>query len=564
VRRVRISLFILGLLLILATLGGVLFHFASAVDPAEVQSAPARAIPNTDVNPYGANFFLAREVEEWKREKTIQMAKEAGIGWVKQHFVWAEVEPRRKGEFVDEASGESTWRKYDQIVDLCEKYGLQIIARLDRPPDWTRQDNAYPERPPDDFDDYGDFVYEFVKHYQGRVHYIQIWNEPNIFPEWGDQEVNPAQYVELLKVAYRRAKEADPNVYVLSAPLAITLEEFPIRRNLNDLVFLEEMYQAGAKDYFDILSANAFGFEYPPDDPPDPGVLNFSRVLLQREIMEKHGDADKPVWLNEYGWNAAPDDPLHFSEEELPWKRVDEEQQAEYTLRGIEEARAKWPWVGVFNIWYFRQVGHFSPDQPEYYFRMVDVDFTPRRVYYAVKDAAVALRVAGAGHYEETHSAVVADSGWRAVIEPRASGEAHLVSESPGASLSFTFKGDGVSLLTWRGNQAGRLLVTLDGRDVAGLPVDDKGRSYVDLYDPATQWQAWVPLVSGAGNGQHVLRLTVSDEGNPASNGHHCSMDAFQVAPPPPPSFPYIPVAGLGLGALIATWLLYRELRSRS
>jgi len=120
-----------------------------------------------------------------------------------------------------------------------------------------------------------------------------------------------------------------------------------------------------------------------------------------------------------------------------------------------------------------------------------------------------------------------------------------------------------VERLTWRGSQAGRLLVTLDGRDVAGLPVDEKGRSYVDLYDSATQWQAWVPLVSGAGNGQHVLRLTVSEESNPASNGHHCSVDAFQIALPRLPSFPYIPVAGLGLGALIATWLLYRELRSR-
>ena len=323
------------------------------------------------------------------------------------------------------------------------------------------------------------------------------------------------------------------------------------------------MYQAGAKDYFDILSANAFGFEYPPDDPPDPGVLNFSRVLLQRAIMEKYGDANKPVWIDEYGWNAAPDDPLNFPEEELPWKRVDEEQQAEYTLRGIEEARANWPWAGVFNIWYFRQVGQFSPDQPEYYFRMVDVDFTPRRVYYAVKDAAAALTVAGAGHYEESNPTVVADSGWHAVIEPQASGEAHLISESPGASLSFTFKGDEVSLLTQRDSQAGRLLVTLDGRDATGLPVDEKGRSFIDLYNPVIQWQAWVPLVSGAGNGQHVLRLTVSEESNPASAGHLCSMDAFQVALAPRPSFPYIPVAALGLGALAATWLLYRELRSR-
>ena len=72
-----------------------------------------------------------------------------------------------------------------------------------------------------------------------------------------------------------------------------------------------------------------------------------------------------------------------------------------------------------------------------------------------------------------------------------------------------------------------------------------------------------MPLLSGAGNGQHVLRLTVSEEGNPASADHRCSVDAFKVALAPRPSFPYLPVTGLGLGTLALAWLLYRELKSR-
>ena len=70
--------------------------------------------------------------------------------------------------------------------------------------------------------------------------------------------------------------------------------------------------------------------------------------------MVRYGDEGKAVWFNEYGWNAAP---VHFTDEQLIWERVTEEQQAEYTLRGIEYARTEWPWAGVFNIWYFRQVG---------------------------------------------------------------------------------------------------------------------------------------------------------------------------------------------------------------
>jgi len=531
----------------------LLFRFLALVLASPPPASPPHSIPNTDVNPYGANFFLHWEVEAWKRERTVKMAREAGIGWAKLHFPWEELEPEQKGVFRT-SSGGSSWDKYDQIVELCERYGLQIIARLDRPPPWTRKDNTVPEAPPDNFEDYGDFVHEFVKHYKGRIRYIQIWNEPNIHPEWGNRPVDPAGYVELLKIAYRRAKEADPNVYVLSAPLAITLGEphpEPGKwRSMNDLQFLEEMYKAGAKDYFDILSANAFGMDRPPDDPPDPQVLNFSRVVLQREIMEKYGDSDKPIWFNEYGWNAAPDD---LPPEKLRWKRVSEEEQALYTVQGIEMARQLWPWAGVFNIWYFRQVGNFSPEHPEYYFRMVDVDFTPRPVYYAVKEATAGIGVAGPGYYEETNPAVSADAGWEGVIEPQASAKALLVGRAPGANLTFTFHGEMVDLIAKKEEGAGRLLVTLDGHPVKGLPRDAKGRSYVNLAASTTQWRVRVPLVRRTTNRQHVLRLTVEGNGP-------VFVDAFEVRMAPTPSFPWeLLLLALGIGT--DGWLLWREAR---
>ena len=509
---------------------------------------PGQPIPHTDVNPFGANFFLAREVEHWKQELTLDMARAAGIVWIKQQFSWEEIEPRRKGEF--------DWAKYDRIVDLAEQAGMQIIARLDRPPDWTRQDNQFKTRPPDDLADYGDFVYEFVRRYRGRVGHIQVWNEPNLTAEWGFQRVDAVAYTRLLEVAYRRAKEADPDVVVLSGPLAITLEDASMRGNHNDLVFLEEMYQAGAGAYFDILSANAFGLDRPPEDPPDPGVLNMRRVELQREIMERYGDAGKPIWINEYGWNAAPE---QFLDKDLIWKRVTEEEQAEYTLRGIDFAHENWPWAGVFGIWYFRQTGQqYTPDDAAYYFRMVDVDFTPRRVYDAVQDATGTLFVAPAGHFEETNPALVPDPNWYSVIAPEASGEGLFESRELGSSLIFTFHGHSVDLIARRGPEEGRLLVTVDGRNVSGLPLDDQDRSYIDLYARETQWQTQIGIVQGLAPGQHAVRLTIS-EGEQVSG----NVDAFQVNAGQPLGFPSLPVALLGLGILLAAGALAWDRRRR-
>ncbi|MBC7254999.1 MAG: hypothetical protein H5T66_02680, partial [Chloroflexi bacterium] len=115
-------------IVLLSTLGYILYlGVGQGSGPAPT---PARTIPNTDVNPFGANFFLAREVEPWKLERTLQMAASAGIRWVKQQFSWEEIEPLRKGEYLDPVTKADTWAKYDRIVEACERYGLEIVARL--------------------------------------------------------------------------------------------------------------------------------------------------------------------------------------------------------------------------------------------------------------------------------------------------------------------------------------------------------------------------------------------------------------------------------------------------
>lgn len=534
----RVGLLLFAGMFCLVVLLGLLARYAVTAQTGVAESAPLREIPNTDVNPFGANFFLQWEAEPFKREKTVEMAARAGIGWAKQQFPWEDIEP---------SAGQYRWQKYDAIVDLYRKYGLQVIARLDRPPDWTREDNRFQQRPPDDFNDYGDFVEQFVRHFKGRIRYIQIWNEPNIFPEWGDQPVDPAAYTKLLSIAYRRAKSVDPNIYVLSAPLAINVETGP--RNLSDLIFLEQMYQAGAADYFDILSANAFGMDRPPEDPPDPDVLNFRRIELQREIMVRYGDGDKPIWFNEYGWNAAP---ANFPPEKLIWRRVTEAQQAEWTVEGIRWAREHWPWAGVFNIWYFRQIGNLSPANADYYFRMVDVDFTPRRVYYAVQRATTGVKVAGPGYHQETAPPIVPDDGWRPRVEPRASAEAHIVANGQGASLTFAFDGTGVDLIARRAPQAGRLAATIDGRAVPQRPRDQEGHSVVNLTASESAWQSRMTIARDLAPGRHTLELTLLDG--------EAAIDGFVVQLNYAPAFPFIPAGASVVGLVTAGWLLYRDI----
>jgi hypothetical protein len=371
------------------------FQLASNLTRPQPETKPDVPVSHTGVSPFGINVFLEQEVEPEKRDLSLRMISEAGFKWIRQEFPWEDIEIHGKGDFEDRRHEpyRSAWEKYDHIVDLAEKYDLSIIARLSNPPAWSRAagDEMGTYAPPDDYADFGDFVHAVVSRYRGRIQYYQIWNEPNIYPEWGEQPVDPEAYTELLKIGYTRAKEADLDCVIISGALASTIELGP--RNLNDFIFLQRMYDAGAGDYFDILAMQGYGlWSGPYDRRMRPRVINFSRPLYIRDMMIKNGDGEKPIWISEMNWNALPPDHPAYPE----FGRVTEEQQARYVVEAYRRAQAEWPWVGVINFWFFKRASEDEKDQAWYYFRMVEPDFTPLPVYDAVKEYTHQSSVAGA------------------------------------------------------------------------------------------------------------------------------------------------------------------------
>jgi hypothetical protein len=262
--------------------------------------------------------------------------------------------------------------------------GIQVIARLDTTPKWARPGNPHPNTPPDDLEDFGDYVEAVVSRYRGRVRFYQIWNEPNLSVEWGaDRPVDPEAATELLRVAHTRAKGADPSAVIVAPALAPTISDSP--EALSELVFLDRMYAAGAAAYFDIGSVQVYGLANGPDDRRlDPDRVNVSRAILYREIMVRHGDAKKPVWASEVGWNA----PGPGAEGDSLWGVVTPDQQARYTVRLLERARTEWPWMGVMNLWFLRRPEEGAEKTIQGGFRMLDHDFRTRPVYTEVRSYA--------------------------------------------------------------------------------------------------------------------------------------------------------------------------------
>ncbi len=321
----------------------------------------------------GVHTRLTDEVEEWKIQRTLQMVREMGAPWIVEFFPWAYIEPFEQGDY--------SWSHADTVIDHAEAQGLTVIARLGTVPGWARPD---PDEEPTTWNyldqehtlDFAAYVGAFVSRYRGRVNHIIIWNEPNLSFEWGYRPVDPEGYTEILAAAYCAAKAADPEVIVLAGALAPTLEPEGSAAGLNDLVYLERLYAAGAAEFFDALAVHAYGWAFPPEEPPAPDLINFRRTELLREIMQSHGDGDKKVYITEAGWNDHP-----------RWTRaVRPGQRVAYTVDAYGYVELNWPWVEMVAMWAFR----FPALHRSYadYFAFVAPDFTPRVVYGAVQDYA--------------------------------------------------------------------------------------------------------------------------------------------------------------------------------
>lgn len=502
------------------------------------QLAPETPMSHAGVNPFGINTFLEQEVEPAKVDLALSMIQEAGFRWIRQEFPWEDIEQNARGDFWDHKWNVSAWVKYDRIVDFAEKHGVQIIARLDNPPDWTRAEGDVigTMAPPDDLTDFGNFVYAVVSRYRGRVRYYQIWNEPNIYPEWGEQPVDPAGYVALLQVAYQRAKEADPDCVILSAGLAQTTETGPM--NLNDLDYLQQMYDAGVQGYFDIMGVMAYGlWTGPSDHRTHRELTNFSRPQLIRDIMVRNGDAEKPLWATEVGWNAVPPDFGSFP----MFGRVDVRQQARYAVGAYQRAQEEWPWMGMMNYWFFKRATDAERDQVFYYFRMVEPDFHPMPVYEAMKGYANQLPVVYGGYHQEDHWALEWEGQWDLVKDKRAVLGALRRTVYPGDALRFTFVGTELHLVVHKSSQGGKVAVSVDARTA----------QEVTLLSDVEEHGVLVTVAHGLSEGPHQVEVRAS--GRP---GAEVGIDGLLVRTASGAWWRYAPAGGALLIALAALWAI--------
>jgi len=440
--------------------------------------------------------------------------KAAGFNSVKQSFYYDQ---------------EFDWSGADQIVSEVKRQNLQLVPLLDGNP----VDNF---TPPNDLSDFAAWAGQFASRYGEQTNHYIIWDEPNLTDHWGGFNVNPAEYGALLSLTAASIRAADPGAMIVAAPLAPTVEQGP--KNLADSLYLQKLYEAGVADSFDIVAGKPYGFNSGPEDRQvDIDTLNFSHIILLREVMERNEDSKKPVWAGNWGWNSLPVD---WSGDPSIWGGVDEETQASWTVNALQRARREWPWMGSMFLENWEPMK--PVDHPGWGFSIAH-----RPVLAAIRDAASIEDIAFPGFHlaNEQDPPQNYQGSWR--FSPEFGAD---IGDS-GDSVEFRFWGTDIGLRVRRADFHSRFYALVDGEPANSLPRDDRGATLVlNSPDPSDDYLAIENIATNLEAGEHTLSL-VAHRGS-----DQWALNGFAVNYHPPDTWYWISVILLSLLLLITLFLM--------
>jgi O-antigen ligase len=427
----------------------------------------------------GVRMGINVELQQYDNAKltaTLSEINDLGFTHLKQSFYFSE---------------RFDWREADRIIDAVKAQGLMLVPLLDGDP-------ATGFAAPNDFNDFALWAGEFATRYGDSITYYMIWDEPNLTSHWGGEPVNPGDYAALLSATSDAIRRIDSDAVIILSPLAPTSEAGP--ENLSEPLFLSALYRIGAAESFDVIAVKPYGFDSGPDDRRvNPDILNFSRAILAREIIESYGDDHKAIWAGNWGWNSLPPD---WSANQSIWGQTTEEQRSAWTIAAIDRVRKEWPWMGIMFLenwepavpvgdprWGFSIAGRQTATDLAQHLNDLPASIAWPGFYVARPDDP-AQSFEGAWEFSPEFGADIGQSGDRA---------------------TFNFWGTEVGLLVRRADFRARLYATIDGLPANALPIDENGATLVlTAGDPAEDGLSMELVARDLEPGLHVLEIVAA------------------------------------------------------
>ncbi|HSX17382.1 MAG TPA: cellulase family glycosylhydrolase [Patescibacteria group bacterium] len=340
----------------------------------------------TPVHAYGiAAGSSLTTLNDAQLDATLSGIEATGSSWVRLDFDWGLIQPDNKNSY--------DWTIYDKIVAASTKHHLQVLGILTYTPAWARSsacadsDKCHPADPAQ----YASFAAAAARRYKdSNVHCWEIWNEPNN-PDFWQPAANPGEYTTLLKQAYAAVRAQDSYAYVITGGLS---PQATTSTSYSPKAFLNGVYTAGGKGYFDAVGDHPYTFPLSPKSTDDHAWVQMASAQSSlRQIMIANGDTNKKIWITEFGAPTGGPGPVStIAKPNLsahPYV-VDEALQAKI-LSDAVELYGSYSWVGPF-FWYSYRDAGTAPTTNENFFGLLRFNQSQKPAYKIFQDAAQAAR----------------------------------------------------------------------------------------------------------------------------------------------------------------------------
>jgi hypothetical protein len=303
------------------------------------------------------------------------------IGWIRFDMAWDDVQPNNSSSF--------NWTSLDRVVAAANARHIKLLPDLGYTPSWATVSGCSTKGicAPANPAQFATFVKAAVARYAPEgISDWEIWNEPNNTGFW-QPKPNAEAYAMLLEDSYLAIKSIEPSSTVISAGLA---PEITTDGNIAPLDFLAQLYADGAGPYFDAVGFHPYSYPALPSDYQDWNAWSqmASTTPSLRSIMTANGDANKKIWLTEYGAPTNGPGMVATSGTLSNWPgnpdHVTEALQSEMFTDAITSVE-QLPWAGPLFFYSYKDLGT-STSTDQNFFGIIRYDGSTKPAYTTMKD----------------------------------------------------------------------------------------------------------------------------------------------------------------------------------
>jgi hypothetical protein len=272
--------------------------FSIIVIPAYVEAS--EGLPGSAKFGYGARL----DVDGEYLDKVISTASYIGLDWVAVEFDWAEMWP--------DPSSPPRINVLSEVINQASQNGLSVLLTISNPASW-----AVTERGPDP-QTTANLTLALVDFFSGKILAVELYPGSNTKNSW-IADPHAGYYFEVLKRTQETLSAAGKQIALITT---VTPESsIPSANDINDLVFLSDLYASGGKPYLTIVGIKFNKITGAPFS--DPGSYFLRHYEEIRSVMLANSHNNGSIWIT--GFKLPVNDNLSAAQNYPPPVTIDEQ-----------------------------------------------------------------------------------------------------------------------------------------------------------------------------------------------------------------------------------------------